>query len=71
MKDVKTLSQLGIGNEHPTYFIAEIGSNFDGSKQRAVDLIGIAKDAGAQAVKLTLPMFTRANTSLENSPSRA
>jgi N-acetylneuraminate synthase len=51
MKDVKTLSQLGIGNEHPTYFIAEIGSNFDGSKQRAVDLIGIAKDAGAQAVK--------------------
>jgi sialic acid synthase SpsE len=51
MKNVKTLSELGIGSDRPTYFIAEVGSNFDGSKQRAIDLIGIAKDAGAQAVK--------------------
>ncbi len=51
MKKLKSLSQLGIGIDHPTYFIAEIGSNFDGSKQRAIDLIGIAKEAGAQAVK--------------------
>ena len=51
MKKIKTLSELGIGDDQPTYFIAEIGSNFDGSKQRAIDLIGIAKEAGAQAVK--------------------
>ncbi len=34
-----------------TYFIAEIGSNFDGSLKRALKLIDIAKDSGADAVK--------------------
>ncbi len=33
------------------YFIAEIGSNFDGSLSRAKDLIKLAKDSGSQAVK--------------------
>ncbi len=36
---------------NPTYFIAEIGSNFDGDLNRALDLIKLAKDSGADAVK--------------------
>jgi sialic acid synthase SpsE len=40
-----------IGDEHPTYVIAEIGSNFDGSLDRAHKLIELAKDCGADAVK--------------------
>jgi sialic acid synthase SpsE len=40
-----------IGLNCPTYFIAEIGSNFDGDLGRATDLIKIAADSGADAVK--------------------
>ena len=40
-----------IGQYEPTYFIAEIGSNFDGSLQRAKDLIYLAKEVGADAAK--------------------
>ena len=40
-----------IGINEPTYFIAEIGSNFDGSLERAKNLIKIAADHGADAVK--------------------
>lgn len=40
-----------IGPSSPTYFIAEIGSNFDGDLKRAKDLIKIAADSGADAVK--------------------
>jgi len=40
-----------IGLSHPTYFIAEIGSNHDGSLERAKDLIRIAAEAGAEAAK--------------------
>ena len=36
---------------HPVYFIAEIGSNFDGSIHRAIDLIHLAAESGANAVK--------------------
>ncbi|MDC1408277.1 N-acetylneuraminate synthase family protein [Candidatus Puniceispirillum sp.] len=35
----------------PVYFIAEIGSNFDQDLSRAKDLIFLAKEAGADAVK--------------------
>ena len=35
----------------PTYFIAEIGSNFDGDFHRALALIELAQKCGAQAVK--------------------
>ena len=39
-------------NEYkPTYFIAEIGSNFDGDINRAYKLIELAKSSGADAVK--------------------
>jgi len=40
-----------IGGEHPTYFIADIGANHDGSLDRAKMLIRLAKDAGADAAK--------------------
>ena len=40
-----------IGSNQPTYFIAEIGSNFDGDLTRAKELIKIAADSGADAVK--------------------
>ena len=35
----------------PTYFIAEIGSNFDGDIERAKSLIWLAKESGADAAK--------------------
>ena len=40
-----------INEDSKTYFIAEIGSNFDGSLKRALKLIDIAKECGANAVK--------------------
>jgi len=40
-----------IGQGHPTYFIADIAASHDGSLQRAVDLIGLAAEAGADAAK--------------------
>ena len=42
---------LNIKKIKDVYFIAEIGSNFDGSLKRAKDLIKLAKDCGSQAVK--------------------
>lgn len=40
-----------ISINEPTYFIADIASNHDGDMNRAIDLIGLAKEAGADAVK--------------------
>ena len=40
-----------IGEDHPTYIIAEIGSNHDRNFNIAKKLIDIAADAGADAVK--------------------
>lgn len=40
-----------ISQDDPVYFIAEIGSNFDGDLSRAKDLIYLAKEAGADAAK--------------------
>lgn len=40
-----------IGGDHPTYFIADIAANHDGSLDRAKLLIRLAKDAGADAAK--------------------
>jgi sialic acid synthase SpsE len=40
-----------IGPNEPTYFIAEIGSNFDQDLGRAKHLIHLAKDSGADAAK--------------------
>ena len=40
-----------IGLEHPTYFIADIAANHDGSIERAKDLIYLAKESGANCAK--------------------
>ena len=40
-----------MGEGEPTYIIAEIGSNFDGSLKQAKKLVDLAKEAGADAAK--------------------
>lgn len=40
-----------IGEDHPTYFIADIAANHDGDLERARLLIRLAKQAGADAAK--------------------
>lgn len=40
-----------IGESHPTYFVADIAANHDGSLERAKLLIRLAKEAGADAAK--------------------
>ena len=46
-----TIAGRKIGLNHPTYFIADIAANHDGDLDRAVELIRLAKDAGADAAK--------------------
>ncbi|NPV86533.1 MAG: N-acetylneuraminate synthase [Anaerolineae bacterium] len=48
--DIKIADRL-IGESHPTYFIADISANHDGSLERAKMLIRLAKEAGADAAK--------------------
>ncbi|HVF39488.1 MAG TPA: N-acetylneuraminate synthase family protein, partial [Gemmatimonadaceae bacterium] len=40
-----------VGGNHPTYFIADIAANHDGDLGRAVALIHLAAEAGADAAK--------------------
>jgi N-acetylneuraminate synthase/N,N'-diacetyllegionaminate synthase len=49
-----TIGNRAIGEGHPTVVIAEIGVNHDGSLQRAIELARIAKECGADAVKLQI-----------------
>lgn len=50
MMDIK-IGNKSIGDNHPTYFIAEIAANHDGSLERAKMLIRLAKECGADAAK--------------------
>ena len=50
MKEITIQDRL-IGLEHPTYFIADIAANHDGDLDRAIELIRLAKEAGADAAK--------------------
>jgi len=45
------INKTKIGNKHPTYFVADIAANHDGSIKRAIKLVRLAKKAGANAVK--------------------
>ncbi len=40
-----------IGENHPTYFIADIAANHDGDLERAKRLVKLAKESGADAAK--------------------
>lgn len=40
-----------VGLDHPTYFLADIAANHDGSLERAVELIHVAAAAGADGAK--------------------
>lgn len=40
-----------VGGSHPTYFIADVAANHDGSLDRALELMTVAKEAGADAAK--------------------
>lgn len=43
---------VGIGNHHPPYIIAELSGNHNGDINRAIELLRVAKSAGANAVKI-------------------
>lgn len=49
--DLLDIDGRKVGREHPVYFIADIAANHDGDLQRAVDLIHLAAEAGADAAK--------------------
>lgn len=49
-KNIKIGDRI-IGPDYPTYFIAEIGGNFNGSMEKAKRLIDAAKAAGADCAK--------------------
>ncbi len=46
-----TIGKHTLGENHPTYFIADIAANHDGSLERAKMLIHLAARAGADAAK--------------------
>ena len=46
-----SIGDRAIGFDQPTYFIVDIGANHDGDLSRAVDLIHLAAEAGADAAK--------------------
>ncbi len=50
MKSVRIGNKL-IGEGHPTFIIAEIGVNHNGKLEIAKELIDVALEAGADAVK--------------------
>ena len=50
MKDIK-VDKKKIGLNHPTYFIADIAANHNGDLNKAIDLIYLSAEAGADAVK--------------------
>ncbi len=45
------IDSRAVGKGEPAFFIAEIGSNHDGSIERAKELIAASREAGAEAVK--------------------
>ena len=51
MQTVKIGSRK-IGPQHPPYIIAEMSGNHNGNKDRALETIRVAKEMGADAVKL-------------------
>jgi len=46
-----TINGQAVGNDQPTYFVADLAANHDGDLERAKELIWKAKEAGADAAK--------------------
>ncbi len=46
-----TINNKMIGNDHPTFIIAEVGSNFNNNLDKAKELVDLAIEVGADAVK--------------------
>ncbi len=51
MKKYIKINNKKIGEDYPTYFIADIAANHDGNLKKAINLIREAKKAGADAAK--------------------
>jgi len=54
LKSELSIGGTTVGDGSPPYVIAEVGSNFDKSLDKAKKLIDVAKEAGANAVKFQL-----------------
>lgn len=52
MKSSIEIAARQIGRGHPCYVIAEVSANHNQSLNEALDLIGLAKESGADAVKI-------------------
>ena len=52
--NIITLNGKKIGKNQPCFIIAEAGINHDGSLNKAKELIDVAKNAGADAVKFQM-----------------
>jgi len=50
-KPILEIQENKIGEHYPTYFIADIAANHDGDLERAIYLINLAAEAGANAAK--------------------
>ncbi|PIX17440.1 hypothetical protein COZ71_03275, partial [Candidatus Desantisbacteria bacterium CG_4_8_14_3_um_filter_40_12] len=53
MKKIKVGNKL-IGDEEPCFIVAEAGANHDGKLSQAKELIDVAAEAGADAVKFQI-----------------
>ena len=52
MSDMMNINGRAVGDGAPAYIIAEMSANHAGSMERALELIHVAKDAGADCVKI-------------------
>jgi len=66
MNDTFEIQNRTIGDGHPVFFIAEAGVNHNGSIEKALKLVDIAKRSGADAVKFQT--FKAENLNLPNAP---
>jgi sialic acid synthase SpsE len=64
-----TIADRVVGDGAPCLVVAALGSNHDGSLARAVELVDLAADAGADAV--SIPSFTAATLLARRRPSPA
>ena len=55
-----------IGDHHPVFFVAEAGVNHNGSLEKAIKLIDVACQSGADAIKFQT--FTAQEINTRNAP---